>query len=103
MTMPNKHHLAARAGHWSARHRKTAIFGWLAFIALMFVIGGNVGQKKPTAAQSFDGESRQAMQAFEDAGFPEKTSEMVLVQSKTLTAEDGKFQAAIADVAKTVA
>ena len=22
--------IAARAGHWSARHRKTAIFGWLA-------------------------------------------------------------------------
>ncbi len=32
--------LAARAAHWSARHRKTAIFGWLAFVAIAFVIGG---------------------------------------------------------------
>jgi hypothetical protein len=26
--------LAARAAHWSARHRKTAIFGWLAFVVI---------------------------------------------------------------------
>ncbi|MEA2440153.1 MAG: hypothetical protein QOH76_1577, partial [Thermoleophilaceae bacterium] len=28
--------LAARAGHWSAQHRKIAIFGWIAFVVLSF-------------------------------------------------------------------
>ena len=63
--------LAARAGHWSARHRKTAIFGWLAFIVIAFMIGGALGQKKPSAAKSFDGESRRAELILEKAGFPE--------------------------------
>ena len=31
--------LAARMGRWSARHRKTAIFGWLAFVVLAFAVG----------------------------------------------------------------
>ena len=94
--------IAARAGHWSARHRKTAIFGWLGLIIALFLIGGSVGQKQPTAAQKQDGDSRKAMQIYEDAGFEKKTSEMVLVQSKTKTVDDPAFQAAVADVAKSV-
>ena len=35
--------LAARAGRWSAQHRKKAIFGWLAFVILAVFIGGSVG------------------------------------------------------------
>ena len=31
--------LAARAGRWSARHKKTAIFGWLAFVLIATVLG----------------------------------------------------------------
>jgi uncharacterized membrane protein YdfJ with MMPL/SSD domain len=94
--------LAARAGHWSARHRKTAIFGWLAFIVIAFLIGGMLGQKKPTSAMSFDGESRRAEQILEKAGFPETSGEMVLVQSKTASVKDPAFKAAVADVTKTV-
>ena len=30
-TMSNSRNLGARMGRWSAQHRKTAIFGWLAF------------------------------------------------------------------------
>ena len=71
---------AARAGHWSARHRKTAIFGWLAFIVVMFMLGGALGQKEPTAAQKFDGESRRAETILADAGFPKKSGEMVLAR-----------------------
>ena len=72
--------LAARAGHWSARHRKTAIFGWLAFIVVAFVLGGALGQNQPTDAQQYDGESRRAETILADAGFPKKSGEMVLVQ-----------------------
>ena len=34
---PLKHSksLAARMGRWSAAHRKTAIFGWLAFVIVV--------------------------------------------------------------------
>jgi hypothetical protein len=38
--------LAARAGRWSARHRKIVIFGWLAFVVAAFMLGGAVGQKE---------------------------------------------------------
>src|SRR5689334_1842473 len=36
---------AARAGRWSATHRKAAILGWIAFVVLATVLGGKVGQK----------------------------------------------------------
>ena len=32
--------LAARAGRWSAQHRRKAIFGWLAFVIVAFGLGG---------------------------------------------------------------
>ena len=37
--------LAARMGRWSAGHRKTAIFGWLAFVIASFAIGAMVGMQ----------------------------------------------------------
>src|SRR3954464_6415859 len=95
--------IAARAGHWSARHRKTAIFGWLALIVLTAVIGGMLRQKTPTNPQKMDGEPRRAETTLENAGFPKKSGEMVLVQSKTATVKDPAFKAAIDDVAHSVA
>ena len=35
--------LSARAGRWSAQHRKKAIWGWLAFALIAFMIGGAIG------------------------------------------------------------
>ena len=32
--MQTKRNIAARAGRWSAQHRKKAIFGWLAFVVI---------------------------------------------------------------------
>ena len=31
--------LAARAGRWSAQHRKTAILGWIAFVVFATFLG----------------------------------------------------------------
>ena len=31
--------IAARAGNWSAHHRKAAILGWFAFVVLALAIG----------------------------------------------------------------
>src|SRR4051812_46522394 len=47
--------IAARAGRWSAQHRKIAIFGWLAFVIAAFLIGNNLGTKK--VEQTLPGES----------------------------------------------
>ena len=52
--------LAARAGVWSSRHRKTAIWGWLAFVVVAFMIGGALGTKSLQNANSGGGESGRA-------------------------------------------
>ena len=37
--VPRSNNLAARMGRWSASHRKTATFGWLAFVVAAFAVG----------------------------------------------------------------
>ena len=51
--------LAARAGRWSAQHRKTAILGWILFVVLATVIGGKVGQQNLESSKMGNGESKQ--------------------------------------------
>jgi uncharacterized membrane protein YdfJ with MMPL/SSD domain len=77
-----KRNLAARAGRWSALHKKTAIFGWLAFVIAAFVIGGAVGQKKIADEDQGNGSSRTADRAIAAADFPDRASEQVLVQGR---------------------
>jgi uncharacterized membrane protein YdfJ with MMPL/SSD domain len=74
--MPN---VAARAAGWSARHRRRAILGWLAFVLIAYVVGGAVGQRHLTNAEMGNGESGKAAQIISD-GFPKQASEQVLVQ-----------------------
>jgi RND superfamily putative drug exporter len=89
--------IAARAGRWSATHRKTAIWGWLGFVVIAFAIGGAVGTNILQADQLGVGESGRADQTIEGA-FPRSADELVLVQSDTATATDPSFRAAVADV-----
>src|SRR4051794_34807053 len=95
-----KRNLAARAGHWSARHRKTAIFGWLAFVVIAFVLGGAVGTKTLADEDSGNGESRLADAAVTHADFPKKADEQVLGTARggELTVHDPKFRAGVQDV-----
>ena len=58
--MTSSRNIAARMGRWSANHRKLAIFGWLAFVAVAFVLGGMVGQKEIDYRTSGPGESGRA-------------------------------------------
>src|SRR5947209_19152227 len=94
--------LAARAGRWSALHRKKAIWGWLAFALVAFMIGGAIGTKTQTAAQSGVGESGRAARAI-DGAFPKHQVEEVLVQSDALTANDTAFRAVVGDVQRRLA
>ena len=101
--LKRSNNLAARMGRWSANHWKTAVFGWLAFVVASVVIGGQVGTKYLEDDDLAVGEAATATKMIE-AGFPQaadEQGEIVLIQSKTLTADDPAFKAVIEDVAKT--
>ena len=89
--------LAARAGRWSAQHRKAAILGWLAFVVVAVVLGGAVGTKHIPQDNNGVGESGRAQQVLHDK-FPQPANEQVLVQSSILTVRDPAFRAAAQDV-----
>ncbi|HYP47212.1 MAG TPA: MMPL family transporter, partial [Thermoleophilaceae bacterium] len=95
--MNETRNLAARAGRWSAQHRKKAILGWLTFVILAVVIGGSVGTQTLDDSDYGEGESGRANEAVERA-FPDKSSESVLVQNKGLATSDARFKAVVADV-----
>ncbi|UGS38420.1 MMPL family transporter [Capillimicrobium parvum] len=94
-----RENLAARAGRWSAAHRKTAIFGWLAFVAVSLVIGSAIGTKTLSDVDSGTGSSGRAERVL-DEQFPQPAGEQVLVQSRdgSLRADDPRFRAAVKDV-----
>jgi hypothetical protein len=71
--------IASLVAGWSARRRWRAIAGWLAFVVAAYAVGTAAGQRQLSDVQMGNGESRQAVQIFEDA-FPYHTSEQVLVQ-----------------------
>jgi RND superfamily putative drug exporter len=91
-------------GRWSASHWKTAVFGWLAFVIASVVIGGAVGTKYLEPTDFNVGEARTADRLIDEAGFnrDDEQAEFVLVQSKTLEADDPAFEAAVEDVTKTL-
>jgi uncharacterized membrane protein YdfJ with MMPL/SSD domain len=102
--LKRSNNIAARMGRWSANHWKTAVFGWLAFVVASVVIGGAVGTKYLEDNDLAVGEAATANKIIE-AGFPQspdEQGEFVLIQSKTLTADDPAFKAAIVDVTKTL-
>jgi uncharacterized membrane protein YdfJ with MMPL/SSD domain len=79
--MKSKRNIAARAGRWSAQHRKKAILGWLAFVIVAFAIGGAIGTKQLGNAQtSRAGESGRA-DAVLRSTFKRNYAEDVLVQA----------------------
>jgi uncharacterized membrane protein YdfJ with MMPL/SSD domain len=92
---------AARAGRWSAQHRKTAIWGWIAFVVVAFVIGGAVGVKKPTEYIG-PGDSGHADQLALDH-FPKDADESVLIQApKGSSARDAAVRKAVDDTIAAV-
>jgi uncharacterized membrane protein YdfJ with MMPL/SSD domain len=86
--------LAARAAHWSAEHRKLAIWGWIAFVLVAFMLGQVVTQNKIHGPDQFSGESHDAEQALDDAGL-RPNDELAVIQSENLTIDDPEFQAAM--------
>jgi uncharacterized membrane protein YdfJ with MMPL/SSD domain len=90
--------LAARAGRWSARHRRKAIGGWFAFVVVAYLLAGAVGQRNLTNAEMGNGQSGQATRLYA-AAFPMQAGEQVLVQgSGSLHVGTPAFTAAVKDV-----
>ncbi|MEC4020714.1 MMPL family transporter [Streptomyces sp. H27-D2] len=93
--MARKRNIAAALGDWSARRRKTAVFGWLILVVLVTVIGGAVGQQTMTEADYGTGDSGRAEQILQDAGLSAPAGELILVHSKQLTAGQDGFRGAV--------
>ncbi|HKG39804.1 MAG TPA: MMPL family transporter [Conexibacter sp.] len=88
---------AARAGRWSARHRKAAVFGWIAFVLMAFAVGNMVVGTNSSSSDHGPGESGQAGRIL-DAAFPDHAHETVLVSSANASTDDPAFRAAVDDV-----
>src|SRR3954451_8314557 len=96
-----KKNLAGRVGAWSIRHRKAAIIGWFVFVIAAFHIGSNMGMQEKDPSDQVTGETGRATKILQ-SGWPQdtdspKSSEQVLVESKSLDAKDPQFKAAVAD------
>src|SRR5688500_17633437 len=90
--------VAARMAHWSGRHRKKAIWGWLAFVVIVFMVGNNVvGTTQISDLDQLSGEAHEAEVALDRAGM-RPVEEVVFIQSDKLTVEDPEFRAAVEDV-----
>src|SRR4051794_12549880 len=88
--------LAARAGRWSAQHRKTAILGWIVFVVVAILVGGRIGLNSLDESASGSGESKRGDMIVDAAGFPERAGEQVLVQGSS--ADDAGVTVAVHDV-----
>jgi uncharacterized membrane protein YdfJ with MMPL/SSD domain len=100
------YNVAARMGRWSAGHRKTAVFGWLAFVVLAVVLSMQVGTKHINQADSNTGQARRADHILSAASFgnAKRFEEYILVRSKAHTVSDPAFKAAVHDaIAATAA
>jgi uncharacterized membrane protein YdfJ with MMPL/SSD domain len=100
MSISSKHsvNVAARMAHWSGRHRKKAIWGWLAFAVIVFVVGNNVvGATQISDLDQLSGEAHKAEVALDRAGL-RPVEEVVFIQSDKLTVKDPEFQTAVEDV-----
>ncbi|MFF1907688.1 MMPL family transporter [Kitasatospora sp. NPDC058218] len=85
-------------GAWSARHRRTAIFGWLLFVVLSAFLGGLHGSTEVADSEAMPGQVSRAARILDEAGLKAPASETVLIQSATATADAPGFRAAVEQV-----
>jgi putative drug exporter of the RND superfamily len=88
--------LVERIAGWSTRHRKTAVFGWLILVAVLFAVGHSLGS---TSAPSYDaGQAGQAEQTLHRLTGQTNTApvESVLVQGPKASTDAAAAKAVIA-------
>jgi RND superfamily putative drug exporter len=93
-----------RIAGWSARHRKTALFGWLLLVAGAVVLGSMLGTKN---LNSYDpGQAGQAERVLARPGVVQPDTETVLIQARHGTrtvAGDPEIRRAIRQVTTALA
>jgi RND superfamily putative drug exporter len=73
--------LTERVAGWSARHRKTAVFGWLLLVAALFLAGQALGTKNlPQYDPGQSGQAERVLNKVAPAQF-QASSETVLIQA----------------------
>ena len=93
-----KRNLAARMALWSAHHRKLAIFGWLAFVIVIFAISKvAITQQTIVFETSGPGESGRASAILYD-DFKQPAGENILIQNPQLKAGSPEFRAVVKSV-----
>src|ERR1700735_2652775 len=88
---------------WSTRHRKTVLFGWLALVAVAYLIGQLLGA--PSLPQNDLGQAGQAEQTLQHLGVATPSSEEVLIQARTpgaTFATDPAMRQAVSQVVTTL-
>jgi putative drug exporter of the RND superfamily len=90
-----RRNLAAALGGWSARHRLTAVLGWLLFVVLASVLGGAAGQVTMADHEQGAGRSAHAEKIIDDAGIDDPDSETVLVTGPAGAPETARAVAAV--------
>ena len=72
--------MVERIAGWSARHRKTAVFGWLVLVAAAIALSQALGTKN---LQSYDpGQAGQAERVLNQPGVAQQNTESVLIQAR---------------------
>jgi len=85
--------LTERAAGWSARHRKTAVFGWLILVAVVFVAGQAFGTKNlPQYDAGQSGQAERVLHQDAPAQY-DAYSENVLIQARAPGARFGTDRA----------
>ncbi|HEY2306494.1 MAG TPA: MMPL family transporter [Streptosporangiaceae bacterium] len=91
--------MVERVAAWSARHRKTALFGWLLLVAGAVMVGSMLGTKN---LNSYDpGQAGRAERVLSRPGVVQPASETVLIQARSGTgtvASDPEIRRAIRQV-----
>jgi uncharacterized membrane protein YdfJ with MMPL/SSD domain len=101
--LKRSNNIAARMGRWSASHWKTAVFGWLVFVAAALMLGMQVGTKQLKQEDAGTGQSHKADQILKQ-GFPQSDpqTEFILIQSSKLTVNAAAFRSTINDAVAAV-
>jgi putative drug exporter of the RND superfamily len=98
-TQPARAPIVERVAGWSARHRKTAVFGWLLLVVAVVVIGQQLGTSK---VSSYDpGQAGQAERVLDRPVVQQPAAESVLIQGRTANQtyrSDPEFRRAVGEV-----
>ena len=80
-TQPPRAPIVERVAGWSARHRKTAVFGWLLLVIAAVVVGQQI---KAPSVNSYDpGQAGRAERVLDRPVVQQPDSESVLIQGRS--------------------